>query len=158
MSKTAKSNRSDRSRKMIAGVKKHYANAPSLVVDGVSYAPADIEAALQGCVDAADATASAAAAFHKAVATEKTSTAKGDALYRGLRAFLITQYKAQPTVLDDFGITLSTKQVPDASKVAAAVAKRAATRAARHTMGKRQKAGIKGQVPVTPAPTVAKPA
>jgi hypothetical protein len=47
--------------------------------------------------------------------------------------------------------------VPDEVTKAAAVAKRAATRAARHTMGTRQKAKVKGQPPA-PAPTVVKPA
>jgi hypothetical protein len=149
MSRTAKPSRCDRSRRMIAGVKKHYANAPSIVVDGVSYAPAEIERIFQDSIDSADATSSATTAFHKAVEAEKAASTKGDALYRGLRTYLITQYKTQPGVLDDFGIALQQKQVPDTGTAAVAVAKRAATRAARHTMGPRQKQSVKGTVAVT---------
>jgi hypothetical protein len=158
MSKTNKVARSDRNRKAIAGVKKHYANAPSIVVDGVSYKPSDVEKVLQDSIDAADATSSAATAFHKAVEAEKAANAKGDVLYRGLRAFLITQFRTNPETLDDFGITLTQKQVPDANTVATAVKKREATRKARSTMGKRQKAAIKGQTPIATPPNTAKPA
>jgi hypothetical protein len=149
MTTQAKSNRSDRNRKMIAGVQKHYAKGPPLLIDGSSYAAADLEKALQGSIDAADLTASTAAAFHQAVAAEKAVNTKGDGLYSALRALLITQYRSQPAVLADYGITLLTKQVPDASTVATAVAKRAATRVARHTVGKRQKQAVTGTVPVT---------
>jgi hypothetical protein len=157
MRKTSKAVRSDRNRKAIVGVKKYYANAPSIVVDGVSYTPSEVEKVLKDSIDAADATSAAATAFHDAVSAEKAANAKGDVLYRGLRAFLITQFKTKPETLDDFGITLTQKQVPDAKTVATAVEKRAATRKARSTMGKRQKAGIKGQPPAT-APDTAKPA
>jgi hypothetical protein len=158
MSRTNKTTRSDRNRKAIAGVKKHYANAPSIVVNGVSYKPSDVERVLQDSIDAADATSSTATAFHKAVEAEKAANVKGDVLYRGLRTYLITQFRTNPETLDDFGITLTQKQVPDAKKVATAVEKRAATRKARSTMGKRQKAAIKGQMPVIPPPNTAKPA
>jgi len=154
-----KPTRSDRNRQAIAGVKKHYANVPSLVIDGVSYTPAEVEKVLQDSIDAADATAAAAAVFHKAVAAERAANAKGDAVYRGLRSFLINQYKTSPDTLADFGITLPTRQVPDAATVAAAVDKRAATRAARHTQGKRQKAGVTGEPPATaPTPPTTTPA
>ncbi len=159
MNKPKKSSRSDRNRQAIAGLRKHYANGPSLAIDGVSYTPADIERILQDSIDAADATTAAAAAFHKAVAAEKAASAKGDPLYRGLRTLLIHQYKTAPNTLADFGITLQPKrQVPNAANVADAVVKRDATRKARHTMGKRQKADIKGQVaPNVPAPTQQQP-
>ena len=154
MAKQNKSSRSDRNRKMIAGVEKHLSKATAVVVDGTSYAPADIVKVLKDSIDVADATAAATAAFHKATAVEKAANAKGDSLYRGLKQYLVTQYKLQPDALADFGIVLGNRQVPDASTVATAVVKRKATRAARHTKGKRQKANVKGAVPVTaPATT-----
>jgi hypothetical protein len=55
--------------------------------------------------------------------------------------------KASP-VLGDFGYTTKTAQKPSAAIKAVAVEKRAATRAARHTQGKRQKAKITGTPPV----------
>jgi hypothetical protein len=53
--------------------------------------------------------------------------------------------------LGDFGFQNPTRKAPSEATKAAAVAKRAATRGARHTMGKRQKAQIKGEVQATPA-------
>jgi len=154
-----KSTRSDRNRQTIAGIRKHYVTVQSLVIEGVSYAPADIEKVLQDSIDAADATAAAAAVFHKAVAAERAANAEGDALYRGLKAVLVNQYKTSPDTLADFGVTLSPRQVPDAATVATAVDKREATRKARHTMGKRQKAGVKGGPPATaPTPPTTAPA
>jgi hypothetical protein len=158
MNTRTKAARSDRNRQAIAGVKKHYANAPSIVVDGVSRTPAEIVRGLQASIDAADATSAANAAFHKAVQAEQAVNADGDALYRGLRSFLITQHKTAPETLGDFGITLASKRVPDAETVAKAVEKRAATRAARHTLGKRQKSAIKGQTPPAPVATATKTA
>jgi hypothetical protein len=153
MATQTKANRSDRTRQMIAGVQKH--NGPAIIVDGSSYAVADIVKALQGSIDATDATASAAAAFHQAVVAEQAANAKGDGVYQALRAILITQYKSQPGTLGDYGITLVSKQVPAASTVATAVEKRAATRAARHTMGKKQKLAVTGTVSTTAPATTA---
>ena len=56
----------------------------------------------------------------------------------------MNEYALQPYVLADFGTEVASRQAPAASTVAEAVTKRADTRAARHTMGKRQKAAVKG--------------
>src|SRR6516165_3256982 len=67
---------------------------------------------------------------------------------------------SSPSALADFGITLPTRQVPDAATAATAVEKRQATRVARHTFGKRQKANVKGTgaTPATaPAPAPVHP-
>jgi hypothetical protein len=140
---------------MIAGVQKHLSGASAVIVDGSSYTPAAIVKSLQGSIDSADATASATAAFHKATAAERAANTTGDGLYLGLRTYLVTQYKTQPDVLADFGITLGSRRVPDASTMATAVVKRAATRAARHTMGKRQKLAVTGTVSTTAPATTA---
>ncbi|MGH7438077.1 MAG: hypothetical protein ACRENE_20535 [Polyangiaceae bacterium] len=142
--KDNKPSRSDRSRKMISGTQKHLASASAIVISGASYTPAAIEKVFQGSIDAADATATATATFHKATAAERDANKSSDALYRGMRTYLTNQYALQPDVLADFGIEIATRQAPDATTVAAAVAKRADTRAARHTMGKRQKAAVTG--------------
>jgi hypothetical protein len=144
MSKKSKADRSDRNRKMILGVQKRLAGATAILIKSVSYTPAAAVKVLQGSIDAADATAAAAATFHKATAAEREANAAGDALYLGLKTYLTNQYALQPEVLADFGIEIANRQAPDATTVAEAVAKRADTRAARHTMGKRQKAAVKG--------------
>jgi hypothetical protein len=149
-----KSNRSDRNRKAIVGVQKHYAALTTVIIDGVPRTPAAIVQTLQGAIDGADATAAATATFHKAVADEKQANVEGDALYQGLKAVVVSQFKTSPETLADFGITLPSRRAPAASTVATAVDKRDATRVARHTMGKRQKEQVKGTVTApAPAPT-----
>jgi hypothetical protein len=168
--KTNKDTRSNQYRQAIVGLQKEIPPTANLVFDGVPHAPADITKALQAVVDAADATTVATAGFHKAVAAEKAAVDTADPTYRALKAYVVNQYKTSPDVLAGFGFTLPSRQVPSAATVAGAVEKRAATRAARHTLGKRQKANIKGTVstapatspttapaPVSPAPVVALP-
>ncbi len=77
------------------------------------------------------------------------------ALYMGMKAYLTNLYALQPEVLADFGIEIANRQAPDAVTVAGAVAKRADTRVARHTMGKRQKKKVTGTPAAAPAPSTA---
>ena len=75
-------------------------------------------------------------------------------------SFVRATFGASPDTLADFG--LKPKKVPaplTTEQKAAAAAKRAATRAARHTMGAKQKKSVKGTVPttVTSTPTTATP-
>src|ERR1019366_6620483 len=173
---TSKANRSDRNRKAIVGVRKQYATTPTIVLDGVSFTPATIVQALQASIDAADATTAAAAAFHKgaaaaptaatavfhkAVAAEQAASFEADTVYKGLRTLVTSQFKTSPDTLAAFGFTLPARREPDAATVASGVEKNKATRTARHTMGKRQKAGIKGTVagdaPVTTMTATAAP-
>jgi hypothetical protein len=156
--KTAKSDRSDRNRKAIAGLRKHYASTPTMIFNGVSQATADVITGLQASIDAADATAAAAATFHKAVDAEKTANARGDAVYGGLKTFVTTQLKTSPDSMADFGFALPSRRTPDAATKADAVDKRSATRAARHTMGKRQKAKVTGAPAATAASATGQPA
>jgi hypothetical protein len=152
----SKAVRSDRNRQAIAGVRKHFASTATVVIDGVPHTPDDIVRALQSSIDASDATAAAGAQFHKTVEAEKAANASADAMYGGLKTLVTSQFKTTPDTMADFGITLPSRQVPDAATAAAAAEKRRATRVARHTMGKRQKANVKGTVttPETaPAPT-----
>jgi len=163
MKNNNRATRSNRFRLAIEGIRKHLSATPSMSVDGVSYALADVETILQGSIDAGDAATVAMAALHRAVDADKAARTKAVALYRGMRTLLIHQFRSQPDTLADFGILLPTRQVPDADTVANAVEKRKATRKARNTMGSRQKEKVKGTVvttapaPTPPAPVVAGP-
>jgi hypothetical protein len=74
-------------------------------------------------------------------------------------AYLKAAYKGSPDVLADFGIQPPKARAPVTIEAkAAAAAKRASTRAARHTMGSQQKKAVKGDVTgVTVTPVVATP-
>jgi hypothetical protein len=147
-------------RQAIAGVQKHFASTPTIVLDGTPATPTNVIATLQGANDAIDRAAAAEKAFHDAVSAKNAAVAKGSALVGALKNLVKSQIGSSHGVLGDFGFSTPTRQTPDEATKAAAVVKRAATRAARHTMGKRQKAPIKGVVQATPAtpPTAPKPA
>jgi hypothetical protein len=80
-----------------------------------------------------------------------------------LVTYIKAGYGSQPDVLADFGIqTPKARAQLTVEAKAAASAKRAATRAARNTMGSKQKKGVKGNVvgvtvtPVTAPPPIVK--
>ena len=147
-------------RQAIAGVQKHFATTPTLALDGTPTTPKDAMAALQDAIDAIDRAATAEKTFHDAVAAQKAAVTTGKALLAALNGLVTNQLGSTEAVLGDFGFTARKRQVPSEATKAAAVAKRAATRSARHTMGKRQKAKVKGAAaepaPATP-PNAAKP-
>jgi hypothetical protein len=152
-----KDTRSNQYRLANVGLQQEYPPTATIVLAGVSFAPADIAKAFQAVVDAADATTAATAMFHKAVADEQAAIATAGPMYRALKAYILNAHKASPDVLAAFGFTLPSRQVPSAATVSDAVTKRAATRKARHTMGPRQKAGIKGTVTTAPATPAGSP-
>jgi hypothetical protein len=148
----------NKNRQAIAGMRKHFAGIPSIVLGGTPTTPADVIATFQGAIDAVDTARAAEKSFHDAVALQHAAIAKANALLKALKMLVDNQLGSSEAILGDFGFTRPTRRVPKEEAKAAAVAKRAATRAARHTMGKRQKAKVTGAqpAPVTP-PTTAKP-
>ncbi len=139
-------------RQAMTGIRKHFASAPTIALGGTPTTPTDAIATLQGSIDAIDAAGAAEQAFHGAVTAQNAAVAKGNSLITDLKTLVHNQLGSSEGVLGDFGFSSPKRQAPDEATKAAAVVKRAATREARHTMGKRQKAGIKGTVPATTTP------
>jgi hypothetical protein len=159
MGNIAKPTRSDRNRTMIAGVQKHLSASPTITLGGQTFTLAALIKVLQDEIDTASATLVAEGVFHKAVAAEQAAMAAGEPVFRALRAFVLNLFEGQTDVLADFGITVVARQVPSAATKAAAALKAKATREARGTGGKRQKAKIKATAPAAAAttPTATKP-
>ena len=137
--------------KVIAGVDKYYANA-TLALVGTSLTAAALKAVFQGDVDATNAVDSADAQYKQLVANMHSARAKASAMRQALRDYILATAGAQAVqMLQDFGMQVPKrpKNTPEAQ--AFAVAKRRATRQARHTMGKNQKATIHGTVTIEPA-------
>lgn len=153
---TNKDNTVNRLRQAIAGVEKHFASMPTLALAGAPVTPKDVVASLQGVIDAIDRTGVSSKAFHDAVTAQRAALAKGKALLKALKMLVQNQLGSSQAVLGDFGFQIPTRKTPTEETKAAAVVKRAATRAARGTKGKRQKAQIKGTVPQT-SPTGSQP-
>ena len=133
------------------GIDKHV--PASISIGSVTYTPPE----LKGVFIAHNTALDAADALHKQwtdqVQVAKAAGIKADGTYRLLRSSLIGQYGNDANaILNDFG--MATPKSTGAKTVqvkAEAVLKRAATRAARHTMGKVQRKAVTGTVVAAPA-------
>ena len=146
---TPKRNRADQSvaaRRLVEGMKQYESMLPQLMIGGTVIPHADLTAMVQGRVDVAAAVNSTRATWLAAVQDEKNERARTKMLFSGLKQALLVAFAGQLDALAAFGLTPpDARHVTPEQRVAAA-AKAQATRAARHTMGKRQKAAIKGTV------------
>ena len=139
---------------------------PSFVVGGATVPTKDIVTTLQARLDTAKATESARATWRTAVQADRDERAKTKTLVSVIKQTLLQFFAGKTDTLATFGLTpRKPRAVKPAGKVVAA-AKAKATRAARHTMGKNQKAKIVGAldsgvitIPVPgPTPIPASPA
>jgi hypothetical protein len=132
-------------RLLIAGIQKHLANT-SVLVNGTSYSGAALEARVRARLDAVNATIAARAAWLAAVKAEEQALAESKTFYNSFKKGLFTMFEAVDD-LADFGLAPHKKPVMTPDEKVAATAKAMATRAARHTMGKRQRLAITGENP-----------
>jgi hypothetical protein len=157
-SNTPKNNRPDRTsadQKLIDGMGKHGAAITTILIGGASQTPAEIVATLQARIDSANVVLTSRATWQNAVVTDKAGRAKSKPYVSGLKNALLVAFAGQVDVLADFGLTGRIVRVLTPEERVTAAAKAKATRTARHTMGKKQKAAIKGTVtPAPPAPVV----
>ncbi len=131
---------------LIDGLKKREATVGSLLIGGTSYKTADIIATLQSRIDARNATVSSRATWQALVKADSDTRTKTKALVSGLRQALQVMFAGSIDALADFGLKPRKARVvtPEQKQVAALKAK--ATRAARGTMGSKQKKAVKGSV------------
>ena len=138
--------------KMISeGVDKYFSKVKSLTVGGDEYTPKSLMAVLTAEDDASLAVDSTRAQLEAQVVTHRTAKVTAAALRSALKVYILGTYgKKAVQMLGDFGMSVpkdpGARTVNEKSK---AVAKNLATRAARHTMGKKQKLSITGVVPST---------
>ncbi|MGH7439052.1 MAG: hypothetical protein ACRENE_25465 [Polyangiaceae bacterium] len=142
-----KATRASLAESLAAGTKKHLGAASSLAFGGGALTPAEVEAFLQRLADLRAAVESGKAEAAARIAEER---AQAPALHGQMKAyvsFVRARFGDQPDVLADFGLEPRKARTPlTIDEQAAAVAKRKATRQARHTMGKKQKKKVKGDV------------
>ncbi|MDP8998949.1 MAG: hypothetical protein M3O46_02440 [Myxococcota bacterium] len=153
-----------RDAQVIAGIQKHLQSASSLPLVGSTYTPADLVKLVQGRIDSANGSATAKANWRSSVVEDRTLNTKLTPVIRALRQHMINVFGVASPVLADFGFTPPKRATRTPEQKAASVAKAKATRAARHTMGKVQKKGVKGAVigitvtPIlAPQPTATEP-
>jgi hypothetical protein len=141
----------DQYRKIILAIQKYLAGVPSITLAGTVTTPAQIMSDYQELIVWADASLAAKAAWLEAVQTFRSRRAQSKAREIAFKRFVLSMFAGQTATLADFTFPDRKTATVTAATKAEAVAKRLATRAARHTMGSRQKAKVTG---VVPAPVV----
>ena len=133
------------------GVNKNFSKVKSLTVGGDEYTPKSLLAVLTAEDDASLAVDSTRAQLEAQVVTHRNAKVTAAALRSALKVYILGNYgKKAVQMLGDFG--MSAPKAPGARTVderSKAVAKNLATRAARHTMGKKEKLPITGVVSST---------
>ena len=131
---------------LIAGIQKYLPNN-TFTVQSQSQTTAQVVTVLQARVDKAQAVVDARNALHTAVLAAEVEDVQSTPYVRSVRQGVSAMYANSPTILTDFNLVARKAPEPltTAQKVIAA-AKRAATRAARHTMGAVQKQAVTGSV------------
>ena len=160
-SNTPKNNRIDQTtaeQTLIDGFNKHAAEIPSMVINGVVQTTKDLVATLQSRIDSAKAALSTRATWQTAIRTDQALRNTTKTYVSGVKQGLLVAFAGQMDTLADFGLTARAKHVATPEEKIASAAKAKATRAARHTMGSKQKAAIKGTVTSTAPTTAASPA
>lgn len=142
---------------LIAGMQKHEHELAPFVIAGKQYTVAEVIAALQARYDATHAVITTKAAWQAAVKADHEGRASGQVFYSGVRSMLLAAFAGSVNKLADFGLVGRKSRIVSPETKVATTAKIKATRAARHTLGKNQKAQIKGVVP-TPATSPSTPA
>ena len=149
---------------LIAGTKKHFSTASSLAFGNGTFTPVQVETAFQTLIDLRTAVDDAKAATKARIALEDAQAGPLRSQMAAFVAFVKATFGSTPDVLADFGLKPRKAPTPlTLDEKAAAAAKRKATRAARHTMGTKQKKEVKGTIqtivtaPATPASTPVAP-
>ncbi len=149
MSTTTHLAQTNSDQKMSAGIKKYLVNIPSLSVAGQDMTPAQLAQMFDERVASTQDVQAATAARTTAVKANRDNRAKTASTVSAITNIVRGMFSNSPSTLAEFGLTPRkvAQKSTTTKKVAALKAK--ATRAARHTMGKDQKANIKGAVPAS---------
>jgi hypothetical protein len=129
---------------LLAGVQKFLVQYPSLTVGSQSMTPAAIVTALQNRINANLAVQTAEAARTAAVKANLVERSQSATFESGLRQMVQGMFSQSPDTLAVFGLKPRKSVTKTVETKAKAVAKTLATRAARHTMGSKQKLEITG--------------
>jgi hypothetical protein len=155
-SKLTKATTLARVQALIAGTQKHFPSA-SFTLGNTAFTTASLVQLLQSLADAIAAVNSAQAGARTAVAAMRAVRANVNPVITEFTKWLHASFGTAASTLADFGLQPPKAKTPiTAEAKTAAVAKRAATRQARGTAGKKQKLAVKGNVTgvvVTPVTT-----
>jgi hypothetical protein len=140
---------------LIDGLLKHAATIAFLFIGGQKLLNPDIVKRLQDLVASANLVRSTRAAWQAAVKADKELRAGNLQFADDVKQTLRAMFSGDIEALADFGLTAKKRPAAKPVVKVAAAAKAKATRTARGTKGKKQKAQIKGTPAAAPAPTTA---
>ncbi len=145
--------------RMADGTQQHLSQVASLPVGSATYTPAEIVQIFKDRVASSQAATAAAAHHPAAVKADTQKPAQTATAARAFRRMVQSMFSESPDTLATFGLTAPKVATKTVATKSSAVAKSKATRAARHTMGPKQKAAIHGtpasassDSPVSPGP------
>ena len=145
-----------RVKQAIVGISKHLGGAATLLLAGQTFTPTSLVALLQAFVDEATAIDTAKASLRDLFLKERDDAKSLRRVLQALRSYVVALYgNDAAAILADFGFTPHKAPAVKPETRVVAAAKNVATRKARHTLGKRQRKGIKG---VVETPAVSPPA
>jgi hypothetical protein len=133
--------------------------AKTFPLGGKIWKSSDLASAFQAAIDAINAGSADKITWQASVAKEQTTKALALSLFGALKGYIAVADGKKSDAFKTFGFA-STPVAPTPATKVAAVEKRAATRKARGTLGKRQRQAITGVVaPASaPAPVASQPA
>ena len=158
-------------KQLVAGTTKHFSTVSMLAFGNGSFTPAQVEAFLQTLIDLRTAVQQAQSVAKAKIVAEAAQAPSLRSQMAAYVAFVKATFGSTPDTLADFGLKPRKAPTPlTVEQKATAAAKRKATRAARHTMGSKQKKDVKGTIttivtsptapastPVAPSPVVTAP-
>jgi hypothetical protein len=147
MGNVSRNMKAGRDQALLKGIDAHLSGLSQLPLGGKLYTPESLKAFIQQRTQASNAVAQARAAWLDAIRTYKELDAHADVVVRDLRNLAIGALGADSDDLQTFSFSKPKRVTFTAEQMKAIVQKRLETRKARRTMGRRQKAKIKGVVP-----------
>jgi hypothetical protein len=145
MATTSKTTLGDELRNLQSGVNANLHDA-TVIIGGVTYTGPQLSALIDTFLKAQADTVASKNSYHTTVINEKTSNLNARTFRAQVKGYVIGRYGKTNPILTTFGfVTTKSKKTTSAVK-AVAVLKLKATRKARGTMSKKEKAKIKGSV------------
>ena len=133
-------------RKIVEGLKtdSRFNTIAMFQLGGITYSRKDLIQVFQGVLDASAKTLAAYSAWLHAAKAEQSARLGVRATRNAFRAHIESRFGLGSGVLEKLGFAFKERRKPTIAVTLAAVEKRRATRAARHTMGTKQKKKMKG--------------
>jgi hypothetical protein len=145
--------------RVIEGIGKRLQNVPSLVLAGVTYTPTELITFFQSGIDAVNTVTSTKTKWQDAVKAEHDLLKRIHVAELGLKSHLENLYGNASEPLAAFGMKpRKVRSKPTGQATVQAAAKARLTREARHTLGAKKRAQVKGTVEVPAASVSASPA